>query len=157
MNLIYQIQIFYLISAICIGNKRDYELTISGYSHHLIYLMLDKIFVAIASSLKEQTAIANALSDVDALITSLEKLITKKRAIKTAAMQQLLTGKKRLPPFDLTHTGYKHTELGEIPEDWEVGRAFSGCGQCLVIEKLISHLHRITSMSHAQILQMTTS
>lgn len=70
--------------------------------------------------LKEQTAIANALSDVDALITLLEKLITKKRAIKTAAMQQLLTGKKRLPPFDKTHTGYKQSELGEIPEDWEV-------------------------------------
>jgi type I restriction enzyme S subunit len=68
----------------------------------------------------EQTAIASALSDVDALITSLEKLIAKKRAIKTAAMQQLLTGKKRLPPFDLTHTGYKQTELGEIPEDWEI-------------------------------------
>lgn len=69
---------------------------------------------------KEQTAIANALSDVDTLITSLEKLINKKRAIKTAAMQQLLTGKKRLPPFDKTHTGYKQTELGEIPVDWEV-------------------------------------
>lgn len=68
----------------------------------------------------EQTAIANALSDVDTLITSLEKLIAKKRAIKTAAMQQLLTGKKRLPPFDQAHTGYKQTELGEIPEDWEV-------------------------------------
>jgi type I restriction enzyme, S subunit len=71
-------------------------------------------------SIKEQTAIANALSDVDALITSLEKLIAKKRAIKTAAMQQLLTGKKRLPPFDKTHIGYKQTELGEIPKDWEV-------------------------------------
>jgi type I restriction enzyme S subunit len=70
--------------------------------------------------IEEQTAIANALSDVDALITSLEKLIAKKRAIKTAAMQQLLTGKKRLPPFDQTHTAYKQTELGEIPEDWEV-------------------------------------
>lgn len=69
---------------------------------------------------EEQTAIANALSDADALITSLEKLIAKKRAIKTAAMQQLLTGKKRLPPFDQAHTGYKQTELGEIPEDWEV-------------------------------------
>jgi type I restriction enzyme S subunit len=76
---------------------------------------------------EEQTAIANALSDVDALITSLEKLIAKKRAIKTAAMQQLLTGKKRLPPFDKAHTGYKQTELGEIPADWEIvglGRLF---------------------------------
>jgi type I restriction enzyme S subunit len=71
-------------------------------------------------SKEEQTAIAKVLSDVDALITSLEKLIAKKRAIKTASMQQLLTGKKRLPPFDQTHTGYKQTELGGIPEDWEV-------------------------------------
>ena len=70
---------------------------------------------------QEQTAIANALSDVDALIAALEKLINKKSAIKTAAMQQLLTGKKRLPPFDQLNTGYKQTELGEIPGDWEVG------------------------------------
>lgn len=68
----------------------------------------------------EQTAIANALSDVDALIAALEKLINKKSAIKTAAMQQLLTGKKRLPPFDQLNTGYKQTELGEIPGDWDV-------------------------------------
>lgn len=77
---------------------------------------------------EEQAAIANALSDVDALITSLEILIVKKCAIKTAAMQQLLTGKKRLPPFDQARTGYKQTELGEIPEDWEVksyGQAFN--------------------------------
>lgn len=75
-------------------------------------------------SLKEQTAIANALSDVDALISELEKLIAKKQAIKTATMQQLLTGKTRLPEFALredgTPKGYKASELGEIPEDWEV-------------------------------------
>src|SRR5690606_32938547 len=71
----------------------------------------------------EQTAIANALSDVDALINSLEKLIAKKQAIKTATMQQLLTGKTRLPQFathpDGTPKGYKQSELGEIPEDWD--------------------------------------
>ena len=72
----------------------------------------------------EQTAIANALSDVDALISELEKFIAKKQAIKTATMQQLLTGKTRLPPFSLredgTPKGYKASELGEIPEDWKV-------------------------------------
>jgi len=47
----------------------------------------------------EQRAIAAALSDVDALISALDKLISKKRAVKTAAMQQLLTGKQRLPGF----------------------------------------------------------
>lgn len=77
---------------------------------------------------REQAAIANALSDVDALITSLEELIAKKRAMKTAAMQQLLTGKKRLPPFDQNPTGTKQTELGEIPEDWEVVPFFEKVG-----------------------------
>ena len=47
----------------------------------------------------EQEAIAEALSDADALITSLEDLIAKKRCIKQGAMQQLLTGKRRLPGF----------------------------------------------------------
>jgi len=47
----------------------------------------------------EQRAIAGALSDVDELIGALEKLIAKKRAIKQAAMQQLLTGRSRLPGF----------------------------------------------------------
>ncbi len=50
-------------------------------------------------SLLEQEYIATALSDVDALIAGLEKLITKKRDLKQAAMQQLLTGQTRLPGF----------------------------------------------------------
>ena len=48
----------------------------------------------------EQERIAEALSDVDSMISSLEKLIAKKKAIKQGAMQKLLTGKKRLPGFD---------------------------------------------------------
>ncbi len=50
-------------------------------------------------SLTEQRAIAGALSDVDALIGALEQLIAKKRDLKEATMQQLLTGQKRLPGF----------------------------------------------------------
>ena len=50
-------------------------------------------------SLPEQRAIATALSDVDALLDGLDRLIAKKRDLKQAAMQQLLTGKKRLPGF----------------------------------------------------------
>ncbi len=77
--------------------------------------------------LSEQKDIAKALSDIDDLIASLEKLIAKKRDIKTATMQQLLTGKKRLAGFG-EGKGYKQTELGEIPEDWDVktyGNIFS--------------------------------
>lgn len=47
----------------------------------------------------EQRAIAKALSDIDGLIAALDKKIAKKRLIKQGAMQQLLTGKKRLPGF----------------------------------------------------------
>ena len=47
----------------------------------------------------EQRAIATALSDVDALLGGLERLIAKKRDLKQAAMQQLLTGQTRLPGF----------------------------------------------------------
>ena len=67
----------------------------------------------------EQKAIAKALTDVDGLIEALEKQIAKKRDIKTASMQQLLTGKKRLPGYG-QGKAYKQTELGLIPEDWEV-------------------------------------
>jgi type I restriction enzyme S subunit len=49
--------------------------------------------------LSEQRAIATALSDVDALLGGLERLIAKKRDLKQAAMQQLLTGSTRLPGF----------------------------------------------------------
>lgn len=48
----------------------------------------------------EQRAIASVLSDVDSLLSSLDRLIAKKRDLKQAAMQQLLTGQTRLPGFD---------------------------------------------------------
>jgi type I restriction enzyme S subunit len=78
----------------------------------------------------EQRAIGAALSDVDTLIAALDMLITKKRNIKTAAMQQLLTGKQRLPGFYREREvkpRYKQTEAGVIPEDWGVGKL----GDCL--------------------------
>lgn len=49
---------------------------------------------------EEQAEIVGALHDIDALISNLEKLIAKKKAIKQGAMQELLTGKRRLPGFD---------------------------------------------------------
>lgn len=56
-------------------------------------------FIFPVPPLAEQKAIATALSDVDALIAALNKKIAKKKLIKQGAMQQLLTGKKRLPGF----------------------------------------------------------
>src|SRR3989344_7090950 len=61
---------------------------------------LKQINIITPSNKSEQTAIATILSDTDALIECLEELIVKKKAIKKGAMQQLLTGKKRLPGFN---------------------------------------------------------
>lgn len=59
----------------------------------------------------EQNKIASALTSIDNLLLSLDKLIDKKRLIKQGAMQELLTGKKRLPGF----TGeWKASHLGEL-------------------------------------------
>lgn len=75
--------------------------------------------VALPKSNSKQTAIAAVLSDTDRLLAALRALIGKKRAVKTAAMQQLLSGRLRLPGFAATGR-LKNSELGEIPEDWEV-------------------------------------
>ncbi|MBG2970585.1 restriction endonuclease subunit S [Proteus mirabilis] len=99
------------------------QLVTGSTVYHLYGSDMAKFEFAFPSK-EEQTAIANALSDVDALISELEKLIAKKQAIKTATMQQLLTGRTRLPQFALredgTPKGTKPSELGEIPVDWEV-------------------------------------
>ena len=58
-----------------------------------------KIFRIPLPPLPEQRAIAGVLSDADALIESLEQLLAKKRHLKQGTMQELLTGKKRLPGF----------------------------------------------------------
>lgn len=62
----------------------------------------------------EQNAIAEALSDVDALIAALDKKIAKKRLIKQGAMQQLLTGKMRLAGFSAPWIEKKIYEIGEL-------------------------------------------
>src|ERR1017187_5469162 len=60
---------------------------------------LHEIVVHFPRAKAEQEAIAEALSDADAFIESLEQLIAKKRHLKQGAMQELLTGKRRLPGF----------------------------------------------------------
>ena len=74
------------------------KLSNTGNQENLNGNIIKSIFVPLPP-LPEQKAIAQSLSDVDALITAIDKLITKKRNIKQGAMQELLTGKKRLPGF----------------------------------------------------------
>jgi type I restriction enzyme, S subunit len=72
---------------------------------------LKKLLIAVPQTLPEQRAIATALSDVDALLAALDRLIAKKRDLKQAAMQQLLTGEIRLPGF---HGEWAVKTFGEV-------------------------------------------
>lgn len=72
-------------------------------------------------SFAEQDDIVQILSDTDALIEVLEQLVVKKCHVKQGAMQELLTGKRRLPGFETT-LGMKQTEIGELPNDWSLDR-----------------------------------
>ncbi len=74
----------------------------------------------------EQEAIAEALGDADALINSLQQLLVKKRHIKQGAMQELLIGLRRLPGFKAKSV-FKHTDVGTVPDDWEVQPLGSLC------------------------------
>ncbi len=81
--------------------------------------MLGNTPIPLPPTLSEQEAIATVLSDTDTWIESLEAQIEKKKLIKQGTMQELLTGKRRLPGFG-EGKGWKDSEVGRIPEDWEV-------------------------------------
>ncbi|MFQ2171397.1 restriction endonuclease subunit S [Aeromonas veronii] len=107
-----------------VGQNQIDSFQAGGNREGLNFAQVRQLKFALPLTVVEQTAIANVLSDSDALIDALEQLIAKKQAIKSATMQQLLTGRTRLPAFALrpdgTKKGYKPSELGDIPEDWEV-------------------------------------
>jgi len=73
--------------------------------------MIARMLIPVPSTKTEQRAIAEALSDVDALLAGLDRLIAKKRDLKQAAMQQLLTGQTRLPGF---HGKWEVKSFGEL-------------------------------------------
>ncbi|MDE2156189.1 MAG: restriction endonuclease subunit S [Xanthomonadaceae bacterium] len=80
---------------------------------HLPKDKFETVPIPVPSSDVEQEAIAEALSDADVLIESLEQLLAKKRQIKQGAMQELLTGKKRLPGFK---GKWATTQLGQLAQ-----------------------------------------
>lgn len=84
--------------------------------------------------LSEQRAIAAVLSDVDALISSLDRLVSKKRAVKTAAMQQLLTGKQRLPGFSGEWEVKSLGEVCSISVGKSKSKYINGGGRYLIVD-----------------------
>ena len=82
-----------------VGRKSLIEIETGSTMKHINVGDLKNVYVPVPATKTEQGAIAAALSDIDALIANLEKLIAKKKAIKQGTMQELLTGKRRLPGF----------------------------------------------------------
>jgi type I restriction enzyme S subunit len=78
---------------------------------------LRRFELPVPRSIAEQRAIAAALSDVDALLVALNRAIEKKRGLKQAAKQQLLTGRSRLPDF-AQQGEFRSSAAGRIPADW---------------------------------------
>lgn len=109
--------LFYVLSSTYFVNFLK-QLTAGSTIIHLYQKDFVK-FNFLLPPLPEQQAIAEALSDVDAVVSSLTKLINKKKNIKQGAMKELLTGKKRLKGF----TG----EWGKVRLG-DVGKFISGSG-----------------------------
>jgi len=95
--------LLYVLMSWLIQNKIEAEKTL-GAQPKLALTRIRKFFIPLPPTKAEQTAIATALNDADALITQLEKLIAKKRAIKQGAMQELLKPKD----------GWKLKKFGEV-------------------------------------------
>jgi len=130
-----------------------------GAQPKLALTRIRKFDIPLPPTKAEQEAIAEALSDADALIESLEQLLAKKRQLKQGAMQELLTGKKRLPWF----TGkWQVSELRDVCLKIQDGTHFSprlGGSDFLYITSKnigygtldVSTAERISAIEHAKI------
>ena len=99
--------------------KRQINESLGATINQITNKTLNSFLIPLPPTLEEQKSIATALSDVDELISGLEKLISKKKDIKRGAAQALLSGKIRLNGFGHAKE-MKESQLGLIPKDWDV-------------------------------------
>jgi len=111
-----------------VRNRNDLPLITQAIVH--------AVRIAWPLDVSEQRAIAAVLSDVDALITALDCLIAKKRAIKQGTMQQLLTGKTRLPGFSGAWTPYCFEEIAAIRKEKVDPKKIGGHSFCVELEHI---------------------
>ncbi|NOT56992.1 MAG: restriction endonuclease subunit S [Deltaproteobacteria bacterium] len=97
----------------------------------------------------EQRAIATALSDVDALLGGLDRLIAKKRDLKQAAMQQLLTGQTRLPGFSGEWEVVEFGDIATIRNTKVLALAAPAGIQCVELESIGSGSGRLLMATDA--------
>lgn len=115
------------------AQRRFKSMTDAGAKAGMNLAGVRDVLAALPPGTDEQAAIADALTDADALIDSLEQLLTKKRQIKQGAMQELLTGKRRLPGFDQPWQESKLRQLGTFLKGSGIRRdeALSGDLPCV--------------------------
>ncbi len=101
-----------------LGQRQIDSFQAGGNREGLNFGQIKSIKIPLPPTKAEQEAIAGALSDADALIESLEQLIAKKRHLKQGAMQELLTGNKRLPGFS---GEWEVKQLGDVIEKFVGG------------------------------------
>lgn len=100
--------------------SKDYSRYIAGSAQPKITQAQCRKFLLPSPDLKEQEKIASILSTVDEQIDNVDALIEKNKELKKGLMQTLLTK-------GIGHTKFKKTEIGEIPEEWEVRRLEDIC------------------------------
>lgn len=110
----YQSFVFYLILSNVI--QKQINQALGATINQITNKTLNGFLIPYPKDLTEQEKIATALSDIDALIEKTENLIEKKKSIKQGAMQELLTGKRRLPGFS---GEWEVKKLGEIADIYQ--------------------------------------
>lgn len=115
------------------AQRRFKSMTDAGAKAGMNLAGVREVLAALPPSTDEQAAIAEALTDADALIGSLEQLLTKKRQIKQGAMQELLSGKRRLPGFEQCWKEAKLHQMGSFSKGSGIKReeALSGDLPCV--------------------------
>jgi type I restriction enzyme S subunit len=107
--------------------------------------LIGELRIPLPSTKSEQTAIATALSDTDALIENLEKLIAKKRNIKQGVMQELLTGRKRLEGFS---TEWRYSTLSKFVADKKFAIVDGPFGSQMKVQDFVEQGIPIVEMEH---------
>lgn len=105
-----------------------------------------QLSIPLPSDISEQRAISQALSDVDALLTALDRLIAKKRAIKQATMQLLLTGTTRLPGFSGKWEKKRLGDMADIIKGNTLSKSLvseSGINPCILYGELFTTYGRV--------------
>lgn len=104
----------------------------AGSIHNTVYMPVFKRLQVLLPPLPEQQAIAQALADADALIEALEALVAKKRDINQGAMQELLTGRRRLPGLQGEWHSVSLGAIYDFKNGLNKGKEYFGVGTPIV-------------------------